>query len=394
MRGVTMNKVVPQSYGKSTVPVLRYELTPPPRSLAVPPPAAAQPVRMPPEMTDARVCPRLAAFRLGHRPWRILEFHGRMLTDQEYPGTSDAVAEWRTILVGDQQEFCHLAFQPPMDLMIQWPVQFPRLLQEMNAWSTRYFGLTSTSQPLLVDPTSTFHQAIKRSPASASPLLDWHDLGRAFGLWEYQETLNRLDKPEIWDDPVRALKTLRFGTVADRVGQMTLAETKGLRLLELLRDLGQSNLVNQERELRIQLLETTQTEWLTHPMNCPPPDLPMDWDPHRLIFGRIVRDIRSRIEEHLWKSRIHVLPRVVPIWMSQGGQLYWNGHQVMDVRGGENSLRTVLDQFQQQGWPDRISNPFAADADKLKEAKKQLNAKLRVYPLCFRIEKGGIAWGV
>jgi hypothetical protein len=124
-----------------------------------------------------------------------------------------------------------------------------------------------------------------------------------------------------------------------------------------------------------------------------------------LDIARGLKEV-SDIEYELARSREAtsqsggVPRRETPQWDRDLGLLTFRNVVVRKVRGGgvAKNIRTILDTFQDDGWPDRIDNPLSggrADASARKsEAINTLNNKMLINSIRFRADGTGegILW--
>lgn len=69
---------------------------------------------------------------------------------------------------------------------------------------------------------------------------------------------------------------------------------------------------------------------------------------------------------------------VRPSWNKQLGELRYRGHVIREVKAKAENLRRILDEFEVDGWPDEIYDPFPPDdaSDRRRRAVATLNAGL------------------
>lgn len=69
---------------------------------------------------------------------------------------------------------------------------------------------------------------------------------------------------------------------------------------------------------------------------------------------------------------------VRPSWNKQLGELRYRGHVIREVKAEAENLRSILDAFEMDGWPDEIYDPFPADdaSDRRRRAVATLNSGL------------------
>ncbi len=92
----------------------------------------------------------------------------------------------------------------------------------------------------------------------------------------------------------------------------------------------------------------------------------------------------------------------IPMWRtSPRPQLWWNGWLIKQFKRRAPSQRTILDTFEEDGWPPRIDDPLDRPVDsdpyeRLHEAVKGLNRN-RVHPFLVFERDGtgqGVLWSV
>ena len=85
-----------------------------------------------------------------------------------------------------------------------------------------------------------------------------------------------------------------------------------------------------------------------------------------------------------------------PFWNQQTGELDFNGKPVLstDRRGKPSKIQIILQEFQDEGWPDEIKNPLIKTNYRIKDGIKYLNGISKV--IQFSIAAGGnyLCWSV
>lgn len=102
------------------------------------------------------------------------------------------------------------------------------------------------------------------------------------------------------------------------------------------------------------------------------------------------RRLRRQIGESIEQSDIIVRP----VWDKNVGTLEYQGVVVRSVRRSATLIRTILDDFQEQGWPARLGNPLpgGADSKKLRDAISTLNKGLDAIKFFADGTATGILW--
>lgn len=69
---------------------------------------------------------------------------------------------------------------------------------------------------------------------------------------------------------------------------------------------------------------------------------------------------------------------VRPSWNKQLGELRYRGHVIREVKAEAENLRRILDEFEVDGWPNEIYDPFPPDdaSDRRRRAVATLNTGL------------------
>lgn len=69
----------------------------------------------------------------------------------------------------------------------------------------------------------------------------------------------------------------------------------------------------------------------------------------------------------------------VPSWHKGLGELRYRGEVIREVKPAAKNLRTILDEFERDGWPSEIYDPFPIDdaSDRRRRAVATLNEGLR-----------------
>lgn len=78
-------------------------------------------------------------------------------------------------------------------------------------------------------------------------------------------------------------------------------------------------------------------------------------------------------------AAIRARREVVPSWHKGLGELRYRGEVIREVKLEAENLRTILDAFETDGWPEQIYDPFPPDdaSDRRRRAVATLNAGLR-----------------
>ena len=85
---------------------------------------------------------------------------------------------------------------------------------------------------------------------------------------------------------------------------------------------------------------------------------------------------------------------LTPSWNKALGELRYRGDVIREVKPEAENLRTILDAFQEDGWPNEIYDPFPADdaSGRRRRAVATLNMDLRLIRFSSTGNGRRIAW--
>ena len=79
------------------------------------------------------------------------------------------------------------------------------------------------------------------------------------------------------------------------------------------------------------------------------------------------------------RATLRARREAIPSWNKSLGELRYRGAVIREVKAEAENLRTILDAFETDGWPDEIYDPFPPDdaSDRRRRAVATLNSGLR-----------------
>ena len=96
-------------------------------------------------------------------------------------------------------------------------------------------------------------------------------------------------------------------------------------------------------------------------------------------------------------ARVRFGPGIRPEWNHCRGELKFQGHIIRRVRiSVGNQIVKILDEFERQGWPERIDSPITDSSDDMahRDAIRGLNRKLAVIRFRSDGTGRGIVWEI